>query len=493
VIPAFFRTLAAHEEGLRRFIILGLLFSMPVRAIDVTLLQDPDLWWHVRTGQWIVEHGTVPGTDPLSSYGGERPWVAYSWLFEIVLYSLTRVFGLSGVIVYSVAMLFLIMSALFMTIRQLEGRIVPAVVLIASGFFVILVQAAKPRPWHFTILFSVLTIYVILLTRRTLHWQRLLILPPLFALWANTHIQFVFGLLVIGLVVVESVVDSCVKPLCQPREGIPVSWAVLALLACIAATLINPYGWQIYGTVYELATQPGPLNYISELQALRFRSLANWLVLAITLGACATLSLQRHLRPFPILLLCAGVFISFRSSRDAWFVTVAGLAVIAAVNGDSQVQNGLRLSKAKLAALVLVIGAVSTVVWSRGISEKALQAAVAAKFPSAAAAMVERSAVTGPMYSGFDWGGYLLWRLPQVPVFLDGRTNLHGDLRIERHLSTWSGGPGWQHDPELAGANVVIVAVNAPLASLLRSDARFKLTYEDEIAAVYLRNSGGTP
>jgi len=44
---------------------------------------DPDLWWHLRTGQWIVETGTVPHTDPFSFTRAGQPWVSHEWLSEV--------------------------------------------------------------------------------------------------------------------------------------------------------------------------------------------------------------------------------------------------------------------------------------------------------------------------------------------------------------------------------------------------------------------------
>src|SRR5207249_11491916 len=45
-------------------------------------IDDPDIWWHLRTGQWIIEHHWVPATDPFSAYGMGKPWVAYGWLLD---------------------------------------------------------------------------------------------------------------------------------------------------------------------------------------------------------------------------------------------------------------------------------------------------------------------------------------------------------------------------------------------------------------------------
>ena len=104
---------------------------------------------------------------------------------------------------------------------------------------------------------------------------------------------------------------------------------------------------------------------------------------------------------------------------------------------------------------------------------------------------VQRHGYRGPLYNSFDWGGYLIWRLPHLRVSIDGRTNLHGEERIQWSLDTWAGRKGWR-EGELATARLVIAEASAPLASLLRTDGRFKLVYEDELAAVFVRPTGGT-
>ena len=70
------------------------LYALPA-AIALLPVLDYDLWWHLRTGQWIVASGTVPASDPFSQYGLEsgKPWFAYSWLFEVLVFALYRALG----------------------------------------------------------------------------------------------------------------------------------------------------------------------------------------------------------------------------------------------------------------------------------------------------------------------------------------------------------------------------------------------------------------
>jgi hypothetical protein len=91
------------------------------------------------------------------------------------------------------------------------------------------------------------------------------------------------------------------------------------------------------------------------------------------------------------------------------------------------------------------------------------------------------------LYNDFNWGGFLIWSLPQLPVVVDGRTNLHGDERILRIGNTWAAGPGWQDDPDLARAGIIVAEAHTPLGGVLAFDERFRLVYEDAVARIFIR------
>ena len=110
-----------------------------------------------------------------------------------------------------------------------------------------------------------------------------------------------------------------------------------------------------------------------------------------------------------------------------------------------------------------------------------------------AAAFVEKQGYPGPLYNHFNWGGYLIWRLPQLPVSMDGRTNLHGHKRIARSLKTWGGASDWNSDTELTSSRLVIAGMNNALTSILRMDPRFRLVYEDTVAAVFVSSPSELP
>ena len=105
-------------------------------------------------------------------------------------------------------------------------------------------------------------------------------------------------------------------------------------------------------------------------------------------------------------------------------------------------------------------------------------------YPVAAVRFVEEHGYAGPLYNHFNWGGYLIWQFPRLPVALDGRINLYGSEHIGRAVNTWNGLGRWADDPDLTRARLVIAQADKPLTSLLTRDDRFHEVYRDAVAVV---------
>ena len=92
----------------------------------------------------------------------------------------------------------------------------------------------------------------------------------------------------------------------------------------------------------------------------------------------------------------------------------------------------------------------------------------------------------GPLYNNLDWGGFLMWYMPERPVAIDGRGDLYGDQLDARFFMTEQGFH-YESDPYLNEAGTVILQQRVALASILKSDPRFRVAYQDPIAIVFVR------
>jgi len=490
-------SLTKYEPQFRSSLFLIILYSIPAwLTLRSTGVDDPDVWWHLRTGQWIAEHRWVPYNDWFSTFGMGKPWVAYSWLFELLIYGLFSRLGLIGLLVYVYALMLAITAALHSLVRKFEPRLVYSVPLTVLGVLS-LAPYRIPRPWLFTILFFILELNILVSVRRSRSYHALLLLPLIFALWANIHIQFVYGLFVLGVAALEDPLNRLLGDDTAAGEvqdsPIPFRIMVLVTAACALAVLVNPYHVKMYAIVWEIIKMPGLYGQISELQAMRFRSIPDWLVLLLTLAAAFALGRRRRISPFWGLLLLTGAFLSFRSSRDSWFVVVIALTIIPNARTTSIVATPPKISKAQVVIVVMAVGIlVLSAARAAHLSEDSLKNTIAGVYPVVAANVVEERRYQGPLYNHFDWGGYLIWRLRGLPVAIDGRGNVHDAARIGHSAQVWNGTPHWASDPELAAARVVIAEKDFPLTQLLRLDSRFEIVYEDEVAVVFIASDEST-
>jgi hypothetical protein len=470
-----------NADRIAQATVLAMLFAAPaLMCLHAACVNDPDIWWHMRTGEWILQHHAVPHVDPFSAPNAGKPWAAYSWLFELLSIQLFHRLGLVGLVGYSAGMVLAITVALWHLIKRLQSDFsVIALLTFASCFC--LGRLYTPRPWMFTILFFVLEVDILMHARKTGRIRELAWLPLIFALWSNLHIQFVDGLLVLGLAAAEAVAAPWWF---AARTKLRAPWLCAAFAGSVLATLANPFGWHIYRVAYDLASQTGVMDKIGELQSIQFRDPADFCLLFLALAAAGALAWTRRLRVFETGLLVFAAVLSFRSQRDVWVMATVAAAILASTI-EGRETAAIKLPKlgvqlAVLAAALAVLAGFRTM----HIDNGQLQTQLAKSMPVRAVEAIRAKGYAGPLYNDFNWGGYLIWAL-RMPVSIDGRAAFYGDTSIDRSVATWNAEPDWASDPALASAGLVVGPVKAPLTQILRMDPHFKLVYEDKLAAAF--------
>ncbi len=476
------------QIAIRRIALLSLLYLIP--SVQAMLpVDDPDIWWRFRTGEWIVENHNVPYQDYFSAFATGKPWVEYSWPFELIVYLVHRQFGLSGLVFFVVAMALLIAFVAHQLARRFGLSLILEVALVGLALGA-MKPLMSPRPWLFTIIFFTVELLIIDSARQTGKDRYLWFLPLLFIVWANFHIQFVYGLGVLGLLFIESLSGRYINWFGFKLEvsSLKAHRIALVTLLCVLATLLTPYHLLLYRQVLDYVLgESGLFDYSQELHPMFFRSPANWIVLLLTLSAAFSLGWRRTSSPFPTLLLLMGAVLAFRARRDAWVLAVIAISVVGDCVRASGYRGHFKFSKWQIACSAILCALVLYLTsHGRQISEERLQTVVERKFPVKAVEYVKSNRLSGPLFNHLDWGGFLIWSLPDHPVAMDGRINLYGEKLVQRSLNTWQGREGWRSDPDLLKANLVISDKFRPLIYLLRTDPHFKIAYEDSTAIVFV-------
>src|SRR3984893_14369359 len=86
------------RPSVRDIIFIFLFWSLLAGPLSNRPLADPDIGWHIQTGELILETHSLPRTDPFSSTMKGQPWFAWEWLYEILLGILHWACGLNGVV-----------------------------------------------------------------------------------------------------------------------------------------------------------------------------------------------------------------------------------------------------------------------------------------------------------------------------------------------------------------------------------------------------------
>lgn len=491
-------------EEIRPRIAIVTLFLILLLALSLqNRVTDPDLWWHLRTGQWILEEGRIPYTDPFSFTMQGRPWIAHSWLAELAMYLLYRYVGAFSLpllrSLLQVATLGLLLKMLWERWPRLWGNLA----------LILLCMLASTKFWLARPNSASLALFVVVLYLWYLYkWHgcnRLWLLPPLMALWANLHGGYIQGLLLLGVLFIGEALAGRLWPDPVPMERRRWLRFGLYALLCIPAVMLNPYGPRLL--LYPFGYYLGPTSvftrYIGEWLSTDFQEPSSMLFAILLFALTAAIAWRRvGLGPAETsaVLLFSGM--AFSSVR------VGGLAVplltwsIAGVLGQgtvsrlgAPVRRGAwpRPSKALrwgwyggtafMSLLLLAVIGVDFVTWGRKggfVEEK--------DYPREAVTAIAELPSSARIFNTYNWGGYLIWRLyPQHPVFIDGRVDLFAADLLDDYLQVHRVEPTWSQVLADYEVSVVICERRSPLAAVLMESAAWKPTYQDDIAMVFQR------
>lgn len=453
------------------------------------LLADGDTGWHIRTGEYILAHYAVPHTDLFSFSRPGAEWYAWEWLSDVLFAIAHRWGGLKGVTLLAGAAIATFLTVLFRHMLARGGNLFLALAacLLAAGASSIHFLA---RPHVFTL--PLLAVSLWLLGRdRCRPGRAVWLLVPLTALWANLHGGFVALLVSIAILAGAALLGRCWK--------LAGRYAALAG-ACLAASLLNPYGIGLHRHILEYLRSDWIRQAVDEFQSPAFRS-ENSLHFEILLftGLMAAASLLWRHRTGEALLVIAWAHAALVSARNIPLFAIAACPILVAeatrwwnawVPGRPsrsiativdrmgvEFAAGARRTSLWPAVLLLVLPLLP-LHWPSGFPE--------AKFP---VRLVERQqqAIGGArVFTSDQWGDYLIYRFYlRQTVFFDGRSDFYGAEMGKLYLRTAYGKPGWQTTLERFGIRLALVPQDWPLASLLRQSADWRLVEEEGQAALF--------
>jgi hypothetical protein len=387
---------------------------------------DSDTYWQLATGRWMLDHREFLRQDIFSSTVAGAHFGIGEWFGQLAF---AASFATGGWAAIAILRATLIAVSAFFVVRLARRGATPWWISLPLVVAALLVSKITwtDRPLLFTLaLFP--AVLELLLSLPGGFSRRLLVLPAIFLVWTNLHGGYLLGVAVLAIFAVESLLTN-------GRRGVPL---VLAAVACVAVTFLNPAPIELAGAAREDFLHPPrflteflPPDVVTPAGAL----FAGFVMLVI--GS----ALLRGGSLLEALLLAPLLYLAFTAQRQMLFFCFAATAF--------------------LGALVLLIAAAAS---AFGAPVRPDERA----YPAGALDSLRSDG--GVLLNEYDWGGYLIFNLPERPVFIDGRyvPYLGGVLDDYRALVGLR--PGWHDLLDKYKVTELLLRPERPLAVALRED-----------------------
>jgi len=469
---------------------LTLLLVTVVFATARSGMNDPDIWWHLRNAEYLLQHHQLPSSDLYSFTVAGHPWINHEWLAEIPYYLAWRAFGLAGLKTISIVMLQLIFLGLLYLCYQ-ESRNFKASIAACSFSIFLATVSFGPR----TVLFgyAYVVILLIILQRFRLRGSApLWLIPPLFCLWINTHGSWSLGLILFFIIAAAGLVNGIWgKVHAQAWTSSQRRKLIATGLASVAALFVNPVGLRLVLYPLDLAfRQKLNIAHVAEWVSVDFHNTRGKLVLALLvlllLGALVR-SFRWTLAELGLLLFA--LYSGLTYMRFLFLLAIVVAPLVAKLldflppyrrEADTPVINAF--------VILLMIGSMIHY-WPTSAE---LQRSVDKDYPTHVLPFLKAHPQNGPMLNFYLWGGYLGWNDPNVKVFIDSRVDIFEYAGVLKDYIDLLGVREAKTVLDKYNIRYVLFPSSELLTYELEHDPQWKVLYRDQLSVLLERIDGSS-
>lgn len=466
------RTVSSADRAVRSspFDVLIVVLVLGFGFLGLRPLRDPDVWWHLRTGELVVDSGFTT-TDPWS-YASTKPWVLHEWGTEVLMYLSYAAGGYRGVIALHALGMLTLGALLLRSIRREASVGVAITIGILAILGVLKGVAERPQLVTWCLLAATLPALQRAVRERRPPWW----FVPVVGIWANLHGMWSVGLVLYGFLVLGLLLDVGLR---QWRD-----WGRFAMVgvACAAAACVNPHGPSILLTPLQVREYA---PFVSEwrppdLLGDPYYASAFLLLGIIVIGWART---RESISKPEIAYVVGAVFVGLPYARTVPVLAIA-LAPLAAryltaMRGSRVTpflpQRELRVVSAVL-AVVAVLGAAAWLPQVPGIARRP---------PTGASAYVDDLPGRAKVLNAYTLGGWMLWTARDSSPAIDGRTEIYAPDYVRRASGAVRLDPGWQKFVTGTDFDAAWLLKGSPLIYGLKTRG-WTVGYEDDGTVVLL-------
>ncbi len=496
------------------FLLLLLFYGVCITGV---VLKEPDICFLLGGGRWIVEHGHLPATDPFSYTTHYHPvhYVIEKWLTEVVFYGIEASLGLTALLIFDGIILTTAFAIIPYRIAHLCGLRGGAAMRLAALGLMTSMSHLAVRPEIFSFLFTgiwfevMLRVNIATTGNTKIRWDLIGLLSVLMCLWSNMHTLFMVGILIPGFYSACAIIERFVPGL---REK-PFNWtAPIITVACLAASLINPYGLDLWTYIPNVF---GPFNDTNnEMQPIKLSNIANPLFIGFYILILTGLrdfikSWRKPLNQGDLFfrgLIPLGILGGIKTVRS---IPLCGLFLVA---GRARVANELgpvkqigtedaqlQAEETHLAKLtnpfepiwpLLCIATVCFGVYlcTFAVTPQVPQDSAAFKPPFKAIEYIQDHRPAGNLLNDPHFGAVMIYKMhDNPPVFIDPRYNLYGNTLLQDYWHMVNCDANYEQLLERYKIDWIFLAPAAKLPQQLAKDPNWQLLYSDSASVIYAR------
>ena len=464
----------------------GLLVVLAVLSVRGRF-DDPDMWWHLRTGQIIWTTHTVPLADQFSYTSDQHVRIPHEWLAQVLIYGAYRLGGYPGLMLWLCLLSAALLIASYVLCWTYSGN-AKVGFLGALIIWLFATSGLSIRPQMIGYLLLILELLLLHLGRtRNPRW--FFLLPPLFAFWVNCHGTFFPGLVIGVAVLLCSLITFRLGPI------VPSSWdsrtrqmLTLALMLSIAALWLNPVGAkQVFYPLNVMLHTPINLNQVEEWMPLQLNDGRGFGFLAV-LGSIFLVMILRRSELFwdELLLLVLGIGVAANHRRMVFVFGILAAPILSRLL--SPLWDGYHAEEDRAVPNAVLIAASLLIAFWSFPGLRNLTAQVDKGSPVKAVEFIKTHHLSGRMLNDYTYGGYLTWAAPEQPVFVYGGADIVDWNGIVDEFGKWA---TLQSDPNALPdkyrVNFCLLASQSPMVRVLPLLGKWKVIYSDDRSVIFAR------
>jgi hypothetical protein len=470
--------------------------AAPLTAIAgaVKLTQaDGDLSAHIRMGNVILATRHIPSHSLASYTAATEPMVAHAWLAEIFFATLFRIGGLPLICVFTGIVVGTTHAAIALFLRR-RGTDPRWAFLAALLSFALASTHWLARPHLFSIVGSAVTLFLLESERP----RRQVYFVVLYAVWANLHGGWLYGLAVIAMYIIGDLAEALLSASSRSEWLARAKRDATSFVLAAVATLANPFGLTLWREVLFAVTSSSLARNMAEFLPPNFQELGVWSFLLAILLTVALLSLSAKRMPLPwLVVVVMSLFFALRSFRNIALFGVTAWPLIALhvarafpkgrrtfplFREFAALDPGTRvgLYAVPVAVLMLALGL------NRG-SIGGLQLIAdhfdSKAFPVVAVEKARTAQLQGRVFDSWKWGGYIMYAWPEASLHVDPLK--FSDTTIKSYGRIEDLRPSWLDELRRWDVKTIIIQARSPMDSALTTAPGWSLWYGDSTAVVY--------